>query len=167
MDRQVDQITERYAVPGLGLAPRCHMKSKHPKNIALALLAIAFILLQCKNPLSEDKKKLLVHEEIFYSAPMGRYVYFWNGKDLNGKYVTPGKYDILLEIRDFQDQDFVNAVAGGKQTDDESTFYYYNEIWHTNELGEIKPNPFPILSGCTITFILNGSATATLSIYKD
>ncbi len=128
---------------------------------------MVFLLLSCKNPLKEETRKILVHEEIFYSAPMGRYVYYWNGKDLKNKYVTPGKYYILLEVKDFQDQDFINAVEGGKPGEGESTFYYYNEIWHTNELGEIKPNPFPILSGCTITFILNGTATAKLSIYKD
>lgn len=139
---------------------------QHSLKIAL-LLPLLLLTAQCKNPLAEESEKVLVHREIFYSAPMGRYVYFWNGKDRSGKYVAPGKYHVLLEVKDFQDQDFAYAVAGGKADDAESTWYYYNEFWHNNELGEIKPNPFPILSGVNITFILQGGATAKLSIYQD
>ncbi|OPZ81229.1 MAG: hypothetical protein BWY77_00738 [bacterium ADurb.Bin431] len=135
--------------------------------IPLFLLCAALLNTGCKNPLSEEKNKKLVHEAVFYDAPMGRYVYFWNGRDLQNRYVTPGKYYFVLEVKDFQDQDYVTAVEGGKQSDAESSYYYYNEIWHTNELGKIEPNPFPIMAGCTVTFILNGSAAAKLSIYQD
>ncbi|HNW60529.1 MAG TPA: hypothetical protein PKI62_12690 [bacterium] len=135
----------------------------------LALLLLGALLLPllagCKNPLSDKKNKKLVHEEIFYG--MGRYVYFWNGKDLDDKYVTPGKYYVVLEVKDFQDQDYVTAIKGGEESGRESGFYYYNEIWLTNELGKIEPNPFKIEEGCTITFVLNNDATSKLLIYQD
>ena len=146
-------------------APSCRIRRKAARAcISLGILAV-LIMLSCKNPLAEETRKKLVHQEKFYE--MGRYIYFWNGKDLNGRFVTPGKYHILLEVRDFQDQDYVIAIEGGKQGDKESSYYYYNEIWHNNELGRIEPNPFFIKDGCTITFILNGTATAKLSIYQD
>ncbi len=136
-------------------------------SILLLLLGTALLSAGCKNPLAEKNNKKLVHEALFYDAPMGRYVYFWNGRDLQNRCVTPGKYYFVLEVKDFQDQDYATAVEGGKQSDAKSSYYYYNEIWHTNELGKIEPNPFPIMAGCTVTFILNGSAAAKLSIYQD
>ncbi len=141
------------------------MKMKVPLLLVLTVALLLPFMTGCKNPLSDKKNKKLVHEETFYG--MGRYVYFWNGKDLNGKYVTPGKYYVVLEVRDFQDQDYVMAIKGGEESGRESGFYYFNEIWMTNELGKIEPNPFKIHEGCTITFVLNNDATSKLLIYQD
>jgi hypothetical protein len=141
------------------------MKRLYTATLFLPALFALILLAGCKNPLSEEKNKKLVHQETFYE--MGRYDYFWNGRDLDNRYVTPGKYYILLEVRDFQDQDYVTAIDGGKAVDLESGYYYYNEIWRSNELGKIEPNPFPVKEGCTITFIISGEATAKLSIYQD
>jgi len=135
--------------------------------IFLFFLAALCVFWHCKNPLAEDQKKPLVLEEYFYSAPMGRYVYYWDGKDQNGKYITPGRYIVLIEVKGWQDQDYVQAVEGGKVGAEDPGIYYYPEFWSTVELGEIKPNPFKIYAGCTITFIHNGSGTVRLAIYKD
>lgn len=140
---------------------------KFKNTIVLLLLASCILSLYCENPLKEDKKKQLIREEYYYSAPMGRYIYYWDGKDDAGQYISPGKFIVLLEVKSFQDQDFVIAEEGGKTGQEDPDIYYYPEFWSTNELGEIKPNPFKIYSGCTITFILAGTGTAKLSIYKD
>ncbi|MBN2356260.1 hypothetical protein JXO59_09110 [candidate division KSB1 bacterium] len=131
------------------------------------ILLVPALLGSCDNPFKDEEKKQLIREEYFYSAPQGRYVYYWDGKDEKGIYITPGKYIVLLEVYTFQDQDFVTAEEGGKTGQEDPGIYYYPEFWNKDELGEIKPNPFKIKSGCTITFILQGGTTAKLAIYKD
>ncbi len=145
------------------------MNKKTSSNHYLKTITLLYtlLLLSCSNPFKEETKKPLIREEYFYSAPQGRYVYYWDGKDRKGNYITPGKYIVLLEVYTFQDQDFVIAEEGGKEGQEDPGIYYYAEFWNKDELGEIKPNPFKIKSGCTITFTLKGGQTARLAIYQD
>ncbi len=145
-----------------------HKMTRHTLKTMLLCCSLTIALLTgCKNPFNEEKTKVLIRDEVFYNPPMGRYVYYWNGLDNKGKTIKPGRYIVILEMKNFQDQDYVTALEGGKPGSAETGYRYYNEIWTKNELGLIEPNPFHINAGCAITFILNGSGTTTLSIYRE
>ena len=137
--------------------------------MAVALfLIVALAGTGCKNPLKEEKKKELVRvlaNDLF--EEMGKYVLFWDGMDKGGTPVSPGKYIIVFEIRDFQEQDFVMAEAGkAKEEIDES--HYEFGFYHNHELGQPYPNPFKILSGVNIPIIVaEVPAAVKLSVYKD
>jgi hypothetical protein len=134
---------------------------------SLFLLVLSLGSMSCKNPLKEEKKKELIRVLIHdYFDETGKWIFFWDGKDKNDKYINPGKYIYLLEIRDFQDQDFVTAIEGGKdELNDERRFE--PGFWTYTELGEAYPDPFEIRSGVNIPVFLSQPATLKLSIYKD
>ena len=121
----------------------------------------------CKDPLGDDKKKPLVRTLLNESLPQsGKYIVYWNGKDDNGEYITPGKYIIILEVRDLQDTDFVTAVGGGKPGENNEgnviPGFYIN-----SRLEPPYPNPFEILSGVNIPFIVHEAGGVKLEIYKN
>jgi len=124
-------------------------------------------LLSCKNPLKDEKKKELVIEKIFYSAPMGRHIYYWDGKDKNEKYVSPGKYIVVMEVKQFQDQDTFVAQPDGKTRKNDDGVYYYNEIWNDYELLHPEPDPFKIKEGVRISFLVSEPANVKISIFKN
>lgn len=140
---------------------------KIPVCILLLLFVIAVAGPGCKNPLKEEKKKelviILLHE---YLAETGRYIVYWDGKDKNGKYVQPGKYYYVMEVKSFQDQDVMVAEAGGKLGKNNEQ-HFEPGFWNDFELGQAYPNPFRILEGVNIPIIVSEPATVKLTIFKD
>ncbi len=134
---------------------------------ALFVALSAFFSLTCENPLKEEKKKepvrILVED---YLDGAGKYIFFWDGKNTEGKFVSPGKYIYALEIKDWQDQDYVEALAGGKiGQNNEAHFEAF--ISNYDELLRAYPDPFQVQSGVNIPVVLKAPAFIELSIYKD
>lgn len=141
------------------------MNSKLVILFCLSLLGV--VLLNCKNPLKDEKKKQLVIDHVFYSAPMGRHIFYWDGKDKNQKYISPGKYIVVMEVKQFQDQDTFIAQPDGKTRKNDDGIYYYNEIWNDYELLHPEPDPFKIKEGVRIPFLVSVPANVKISIFKD
>jgi hypothetical protein len=144
-----------------------NMITKTKTMFVLALFAL--LMLQCKNPFkSDDPKKqriiILINNE--YLTDTGRYVAFWNGKDSNGKYVAAGKYIILMEAKNFNDQNFVTAQEGGKNEDNNNQ-HVEPGFWSHYELEAAFPNPFKIQSGVNIPFLVPEIGRVRITIYKD
>lgn len=138
-------------------------------NILLIGISIItlFLFSTCRNPLAEDEKKqkiiILVDD---YIIDTGRYIFYWEGLDENNKYIQPGKYIVLLEIKDWQDQEFIEAIRGGtKGKNDESRFE--PGYWNSHDLEEPYPNPYEIQSGINIPVLLSEPARVKLTVYKD
>ena len=142
-------------------------------TIYSVLLFIQVLLLfsACKNPLEEKKIKEPVRDVYYTQAPIGRHVYFWDGKDEDGKFITPGKYIIVMEVKSFQDQQTVVALEGGKPEANDNGDLYFNEIYSDYELLVPAPDPFKIKEGVNITFLVGNpegsTASVKLSIFKD
>jgi hypothetical protein len=129
---------------------------------------ILLFLFSCKNPLEEEKKKDMVRDYYYTQAPVGRYIHYWDGKDEDGNFVATGKYIIVMEVKDFQDQINVTAIDGGKPSANDEGDFYFNEIYHDYELLVPDPDPFRVREGVNIAFIVGGAvASVKLSIYKD
>lgn len=136
-------------------------------NIILFPLVL-LCLFSCKNPLEEEKKKELVRDYYYTQAPVGRFVHYWDGKDEDGKYVGTGEYIILMEVKNFQDQITVSAIEGGKPLANDDGDFYFNEIHHAHELLVPDPDPFRVMEGVNIPFIVGGApASVKLAIYKN
>jgi len=135
-------------------------------NIFILFLVILSVI-SCKNPFKEEKKKepviILLHE---YLEESGKYIVYWDGKDENGKYVQPGRYIYLMEVKTFQDQDVMTAEAGGKLGKNNEQ-HFEPGFWTDFELGHAYPDPFKILEGVNIPIIVSQPATVKLSIYKE
>lgn len=129
------------------------------------------VTVSCKNPLKEEKKKEPVKDVYYYQAPVGRYVYYWDGKNEDGNYITPGKYIIVMEVKNFQDQQTITALDGGKPGANDNGDLYFNEFYSDYELLVPEPDPFRIKEGVNIPFIVGNPEGATvtvkLAIYKD
>jgi len=138
-------------------------------HVLAFFLALAAAVPGCKNPLEEESKKERVRvlvDDLF--EDIGKYVLFWDGRDSDGKPVPPGKYIIIFEVKDFQEQDFLTAEAGKASEEvrdpNSYTFGYYSNY----ELGQPYPDPFKILSGVNIPiYISHVPAPVKVSIYKD
>ena len=140
------------------------------KRLAIVLVSIVIFsfFLSCKNPMKEEKNKELVREWYYTQAPMGRYVHYWNGQDKDGKYVATGKYIILMEVKDSQDQINVTAIDGGKPLANDEGDFYFNEIHYDYMLLVPDPDPFRVREGVNIPFLVGDfAASVKLSIYKD
>jgi hypothetical protein len=135
--------------------------------ISLFLFFAAFTTLNCDNPFKEDKKKeeirILLDE---YLSETGRYIMFWDGKDKNGKFVSPGKYIYLLEWRGNQDQAFVNVETGGK-LEENNEGHFQPGTWMYTELQAAYPDPFKVRAGTNIPFLLSGPVHVKITIFKD
>jgi len=137
------------------------------------LFSIAFCLLlltsACSNPFkSETKKeaiKVLVNE-YFDDEELGKWIFYWDGKNSKGKYITPGKYIFAMEARNFQDQDFVTAEEGGIDGENNKADFEPG-FWLDFELGQAFPNPFPIKSGVNIPVLISEPGKVKISIFKD
>lgn len=138
------------------------------KLIILCVVTLAaFIALQCSNPLEEEKKKervLLFIDD--YLVDTGRYIFYWDGKGEDRNYVAPGKYIILLEIKDWQDQEYVEVKEGGKAGENDKSRFEPG-YWIDNDLQEPFPNPFRVKSGVNIPILLSAPGHVKISIYKD
>ncbi len=135
----------------------------------LPAILVFLLFISCENPFKEDTKKELVRKlvhDYFGTDDMGKWTFFWDGKNEKGKYIGPGKYIYVLEIKRFSDQDFVVAEEGGKnESNDQRRFE--PGFWHDYELGRAFPDPFKIRDGVNIPVLLSEPATVKLSIYKD
>ncbi len=142
------------------------MKKKHIGFHAVILLVFV-ALLQCSNPLKDEKRKELVLVFIDdYLVDTGRYVFYWNGKGDDNEYVLPGKYIILLEIKSWQDQECVDIKDGGKAGENDKSRFEPG-YWLDNDLQEPFPNPFRVKSGVNIPILLSAPSRVKISIYKD
>jgi hypothetical protein len=129
--------------------------------------AITLLIALSCNPFKEEKKKELVKVLVNdYLGETGRYVVYWDGKDKNGKYIFAGKYIYLLEVKDFQDQDFMTAEEGGRPGANNQE-HFETGIWSNFELEPASPNPFKIKDGVNIPFLVSQPATVKISIFKD
>jgi hypothetical protein len=134
--------------------------------ITLLIFAAATIS-GCKNPFSSEKKKELVRILVDdYLDDPGIWVFYWDGKDKNQKYVSPGKYILFLEVGQFQDQDFVNAESGGKPGKNIDEHYEAGFFSHF-EIGQSYPDPFKVAEGVNIPIVVPESARIKLSIFRD
>lgn len=138
-------------------------------NILISILLTILFLscLNCKNPFKEEKKKqeiiILVDD---YLIESGRYILFWDGKDKNKKYIEPGKYIVFLEIKDWQDQEFITAETGGKVGKNNKSRFEPG-FWYSPDLEEPFPNPFQIKSGVNIPVLISEPSRVKLTIFKD
>jgi hypothetical protein len=137
--------------------------------IYLMTLCLFFVLTTCKNPFKSETKKELIKvlvNDYFNNESLGKWVFFWNGKNKDGKFVSPGKYIYIMEAHTFQDQDFVTAEAGGVNEENDQS-HFEAGFWYDFELGQAYPNPFPIKSGVNIPAIISEAGTVKISIYKN
>jgi hypothetical protein len=143
---------------------------KRPAIMRAGLIILVIpLLLSCKNPFkSEEPKKqriiILMNNE--YLAEPGRYVAYWNGKDEKGNYIKTGNYIILIEAKDFSDQTTITALEGGKP-DDNNNQHIEPGYWTRYELEKPYPNPFHILSGVNIPFLVPDAGRVKITIFKD
>lgn len=101
-----------------------------------------------------------------YFIESGQYIFFWDGKDKNNEYIEPGKYIVILEIKNWQDQEILTAEKGGKHGRNDNS-HYEPGYWLYDDLLEPDPNPFQIMSGVNIPVRLSEPARITLRIYQD
>ena len=145
------------------------MEKMKTKLVCVIFITMFFglVSIECSNPFKIEKKKELVLEFIDdYLADTGRYVFFWNGKDDKNEFVTPGKYIVLLEIKSWQDQEYVTAEEGGKErTNDQSRFE--PGYWIDDDLQTPFPDTFFVKSGVNIPILLSKPGHVKISIYKD
>ena len=140
--------------------------------IKTGMIAVAVIVLlnyfHCSNPFKDDKKK----EEIIilwsgFLEPEGRFYFYWDGKDDNENYVEPGKYIAFAEIKNEQDDVFIQAMAGGEVGKNEDPRFYETYITLSNLIEDPFPNPFNIIAGINIPIIISEPAVVRLTIFKD
>ncbi|MBN1466175.1 hypothetical protein JXA02_10455 [candidate division KSB1 bacterium] len=137
------------------------------KKVSLIFFIAILLAIHCSNPLkNEEKKELVIHfiDDVFDLT--GRYVFFWDGKDEHKKYVEPGKYIILLSIRDWQDQTFVSVEADGKPNANDSSRFEPG-FWLNHELEAPYPDPFQVQAGVNIPVLIAEPARIRINIYKD
>jgi hypothetical protein len=141
------------------------------QNIFVLMIGLFFLFtfVTCKNPFKSETKKELIKvlvNDYFNNESLGKWIFFWNGKNKDGKFIAPGKYIYIMEAHNFQDQDFVSAEEGGvNEENDQSRFE--PGFWYDFELGQAFPNPFPIKSGVNIPVIISEAGTVKISIYRN
>ena len=137
------------------------------KILFIIILAACSGIFYCSNPTEEEKKKteirLLVDD---YLEGTGRYVFYWDGKDKNGKFIKAGRYIYELQTKTFQDFDYFNAVDGGKEGKNNEE-HYEPGFWNNFELEKAYPDTFEIMSGVNIPFLVSEPARVRVIIYKD
>ncbi|MBN1480337.1 hypothetical protein JXA70_08710 [candidate division KSB1 bacterium] len=142
--------------------------TKHKIILACFVVVSILISIQCSNPFKSEEKKELVN--YFFNDILeltGRYVLYWDGKDNNNNYITPGRYIIVLIIKDWQDQLYVTAEPGGKVGANDKS-HFEPGYWQFNELEPTDPDSsFQIQAGVNIRFLLAEPAHVRINIYKD
>ncbi len=133
----------------------------------IGLFFIGLFLFACENPLKEEQKKerVLIFADD-YLAETGRYVLYWDGKNEQRKYVEPGRYIVLLEIKDWQDQEYIVAEPGGKPQENNRARFEPG-YWLSNDLETPFPDTFRVESGTNIPIVLSAPNRVKISIYKD
>lgn len=135
--------------------------------ILSAILGAIVFSTQCSNPFkSDEKKELVVHLVDDYFDITGRQIFFWDGRDKNRKHVEPGRYIVLLTIKDWQDQVYIEAEPGGKlEANDEQ--HLEPGFWASHELELPYPDPFQIQAGINIPVLIARPDRIKIDIYKD
>ena len=138
------------------------------KNLLIILFAgIAFLTMQCENPLKEeDKKERVITLVDSYFAESGRWIFYWDGRNKDGEYVELGDYIVFLDTRDISDQETITAIKGGKE-DENNQARFEIGYWLSNDLEKPFPDPFRVKSGINIPVILSGEAHVKIIIYKQ
>lgn len=136
-------------------------------KLLLVLLIAALLSLSCSNPFkSEQKKELIIHLVDEYLQITGRYVFYWDGKSEHNKHVEPGRYIVLLTIKDWQDQAYVTANPGGK-LEANNEMHLEPGFWISHELQAPYPDPFQVQAGVNIPILIAEPARIKIDIYKD
>ncbi len=145
-------------------------KTKNQLRITIvAVFALVLLLtVQCSNPFkSDEKKELVIHLIDDVMEFTGRWVFYWDGKDEKGRYIEPGKYIVVLTIKDWQDQLYVSADPGGKP-DANYEQHFEPGFWANDELELPHPDPFQIQAGVNIPILIaRAPARVKIDIYKD
>ena len=135
----------------------------------LLLLLLTLPVCQCKNPFKSEegqKQRVIILMNNEYLDITGRWVIYWDGKDSNGRYVQAGRYIILMEAKNFNDQNYVTAEEGGKPGGNDAR-HVEPGTWYSFELEAAYPNPFKVQSGVNIPFLVSQVGRVKISIYKD
>lgn len=137
------------------------------KRVSIFFFLAILLSLRCSNPLkNEEKKELVIHFIDDVLELSGKYIFFWDGKDENRKHVESGRYIIVLNIKDWQDQAYISVDPGGKlESNDESRFE--PGYWLHHELLAPYPDPFQVQSGVNIPILIAEPARVKINIYKD
>lgn len=120
------------------------------------------LLVSCKNPVSAQKVIILIDD---YLIDGGKYVFYWDGKNEDKQYVEPGDYVVVLEIKDWQQQEIITAIKGGSPGENNQS-HFEPGFWQYPELLEPFPNPFKVQSGVNIPILLPGSSRVRITIFK-
>lgn len=124
-------------------------------------------LLCCSSPTKEENKKQRVRllvDDVFEET--GRYVFYWDGKDDNKKYVKPGRYIYAMQTKEYDSWEYVTVNTGGK-TGANNEEHFEPGFWHSFELEEAFPNPFELEAGTNIPFLVSEKARVKILIYKE
>jgi len=137
------------------------------KIFSIIILVVCSGIINCSNPTEEKKKKtqirILVDD---YLEGTGLYVFYWDGKDKNGKYIKAGRYIYEIQTKTFQDFDYFSAIDGGKEGENNEE-HFEPGFWNDYELQKAYPDPFKIVSGVNIPFLVSEPARVRVIIYKD
>ncbi len=132
--------------------------------ILIALIASTFFI-KCSDPVSGDETEH-VKTVIQGYHPAGLYVYFWDGTDQKGNFVSEGNYIARLYAKDFTFEVEMEALAGSSGTSNDSTAFPDFTYQPLNELKQNRPNPFQIKDGTNLLFTLSESYAIELTIRK-
>jgi len=137
------------------------------KTFLILLLCAVLISLQCSNPFkSEEKKELVIHLVDDYYPYTGRQIFYWDGRDKKKNHIEPGRYIVLLTIKDWQDQLYIEATPGGKlEANNEQ--HLEPGFWASFELEPPYPDPFQVQAGVNIPVLIASPARIKIDIYKD
>ena len=134
--------------------------------ILLFLIFIAFI--SCFGPENEGNKKKVVELLDREYLAGGRWGLYWDGKNSDGKYISPGKYLYQLQANGFDRVKEMNAIEGGKEGFYRDSLFFHPGYWATFDLDDSYPEPFEIKAGVIIPFQVKGDgAVLTLTIFKE
>jgi hypothetical protein len=162
MDKKLDGVRQHG-----GRAPIRRHFSVLNRGLLLFCFIGCLLFLTCKNPLREDKKKqqiIILIDDRFVEG--GKYVFYWDGKNDDKQYIEPGDYIIVLEVKDWQEQEIVTALKGGAANENNQA-RFEPSFWQYNELQPPFPNPFKVQSGVNIPILLSGPSRAKITIYKN
>ena len=137
------------------------------KIFSIIVLVACAGIINCSNPTEEEQKKTLILTLVDdYLEGTGRYVFYWDGKDKDGKYIKAGRYIYEIQTKTFQDFDYFSAVDGGKEGQNNEE-HFEPGFWNDYELEKAYPDPFKILSGVNISFLVSEPARVRIFIYQD
>jgi len=137
------------------------------KILSIIIIVASFGILRCSNPADKEKERIVIRILVDdYLEDTGRYVFYWDGKDKNRKYITPGKYIYAIQTKTFQDFDYFTAEAGGKEGENNEE-HLEPGFWNDFELEKAYPDPFKIMSGVNIPFLLSEPAKVKITIYQE